>query len=82
MASDVYLSSDGKLINDNESKYIWISDIFNGLGIPSSSEQCSIEFPLSSDPLRCLMSSLLVHMQHNFMPAVLTILSVNTCTTL
>ena len=45
MSGDVYLSSDGKIMNVSESQYIWISDLFNGPGIPYSSEQCTIELP-------------------------------------
>lgn len=76
LASDVCLSSEGKIINISESQYVWISDLFSGPGIPSSSEGCTIELPLNSDPLRYLMNSLLIHMDHNFMPSVLTISSV------
>lgn len=75
LASDVCLSSEGKMINISENQYLWISDLFSGPGIPSSSERCTIELSLNSDPLRYL-NSLLIHMDHNFMPLVLTISSV------
>lgn len=76
MAGNVYLSAAGNSIDVASSQHVWISDLFHGPGIPLASEQCSIELPLSTDPLNALMNALLSHMKHNFMPAVLTLASV------
>ena len=76
MASNVYLSPKGELMSVTDSHFVWISDFYKGPGIPSNTEQCSIELPLSTDPLKAMMSTLFTFMGHNFMPTVLTMSSV------
>ena len=76
LASNIYLSEAGELIDIRESQYLWISDFHSGPGIPLPSEQCTIQLPLSTDPLRSLVNSLFLYMGHNFMPAIMTISSV------
>ena len=76
MGSNICLSSKGETLSMDESQYVWISNVFTGPGVPCASEQCQIELPLTTDPLKGLMSSLYAYMQHNFMPCVLTVSSV------
>lgn len=40
MANNIYLSSEGRILNMKESQYVWISDLFSGPSIPSACEQC------------------------------------------
>ena len=72
---NVYLSPSGELISPDDSDYLWIGDLFKGHGVAQSSEECVIELPLTTDPLRSLMESLRVHFDHNFMPCILTMAS-------
>ena len=46
-----------------------------GLGVASNTEQCSIELPLTTDPLCSLMETLRDRMSYNFMPCVMTLVS-------
>ena len=63
-------------ITENEvSKYVWIGDVFDGPGVARSYQQCSIELPLSADPLCDLVANLEGSMEHNFLPCVLTMAS-------
>jgi len=73
MASNVYMSSKGEIMNIADSHFVWISDFYSGPGIPYSTEHCSIELPLTTDPLKALMNTLFTFLGHNFMPTVLTI---------
>ena len=75
MASNVYLSPSGEIADPASSKYVWIGHVFSGSGVASNAQQCSIDLPLTTDPLCNLMESLRVSMCHNFMPFVLTMAS-------
>ena len=72
LSHDVHLSSTGELIAINDSRYVWIGDVFCGDGVASATDQCAIELPLTTDPLCSLMASLRDHYQHNFVPCVMT----------
>ena len=60
------------MIPSNQSKYVWISDIFNGTGVAAESQECAIQLPLTTRPLRHLLQVLKGAMKHNFIPCVLT----------
>ena len=55
---------------------MWIGDLYTGVGVAAASEQCDIELPLTTDPLRELLSVLEVTAKHNFLPCLLTIAGV------
>jgi len=75
MASNIYLSPTGEMINPASSEYVWIGHVYNGPGVASDAQQCQIELPLTTDPLCNLMENLRVSMCHNFMPTVMTMAS-------
>lgn len=75
MASNIYLSPTGEMINPASSEYVWIGHVYNGPGVASDAQQCQIELPLTTDPLCNLMENLRVSMRHNFMPTVMTMAS-------
>lgn len=58
-----------------DSKYIWIDHVFSGQGVACDGDQCTIELPLTTDPLCTLMESLRVYCKHIFMPCILTMAS-------
>jgi len=58
-----------------DSHFVWV-DFYKGPGIPSNTEQCSIELPLSTDPIKAMMSILFAFLGHNFKPTVLIMSSV------
>ena len=68
-------STDERMDMNEGSKYVWIGHLFDGPGVARSHQQCSIELPLSADPLCDLMANLEGSMQHNFLPCVLTMAS-------
>ena len=43
---NVYLSSSEELIQAEDSQYVWIGDLFGGVGVAKQSEECNIEPPL------------------------------------
>ena len=73
MSRNVHLSKDGMLLEPADSQYIWIGHIFNGPGVACDSEECTVELPLSTDPLCSLIEGLKSHTKHNFIPFVMTI---------
>lgn len=73
MGSMTHLSSTGEILDEGCSQYIWIGHVYNGPGVALDCDQCSIELPLTTDPLCSLFESLRIHMQHNFLPCVMTI---------
>ena len=72
LSHNVHLSSMGEPIGIENSRYVWIGDVFTGDGVASAADQCRIELPLTTDPLCSLMASLQSHFQHNFLPCVMT----------
>lgn len=75
LGKDVYINGSGEAIPVEESQHIWIGDIFDGKGVASDSQQCVIQTPLTTLPLRALLEKLQLIMQHNYYPAVLTVAS-------
>ena len=75
LSSNVHITSTGHVVAIDDSCYIWIGHIFNGPGVASHAEECSIEHPLTTDPLCALMESLQAHFSHNFVPCVMAIAS-------
>ena len=58
-----------------ESNYIWIGYVFAGQDIAHDTDQCTIELPLTTDPLCALMKTMKLHYGHNFIPSVMTMAS-------
>ena len=75
LSSNVYLSSTGQPIAMEESNYIWIGHVFAGQGVAHDTDQCTIELPLTTDPLCALMKTMKLHYGHNFIPSVMTMAS-------
>ena len=67
------ISPKGESIPIEESRYIWISNVYNGVGVADAAQQCKIELPLTSDPLKSLLDVLRETSQHNFIPSLLLI---------
>lgn len=67
------VSTKGKSIPIEESQYIWISNLYNGVGVADAAQQCKIELPLTTDPLRSLLGVLRETSQHNCFPNLLLI---------
>ena len=67
------ISTEEELMSMEESRYVWIGNMYKGAGIASSSLQCSIELPLTTNPLNELFTILRSCMQHNFLPCLLMI---------
>lgn len=71
LGDGISISSSGNLIDSSDSSYVWISNLFSGLGIPQESVSCEIGLPLSTEVLGQLLNSLKSHLRHNFYPALL-----------
>lgn len=70
---DCHISSDGTLIDNSTSPYVWISHLYAGPGVAPRDSACNIELPLSKDPLIELMTKLKDVMRHNFVPSLLVL---------
>ena len=73
--SNIHLSQSGNILDLEERCYIWLGDIFCGPGVASACDACTIELPLTTDPLCSSVEQLNNHMQHNCMPCMMTIAS-------
>jgi hypothetical protein len=73
LGSNIYISDGGEEISVEQSKHVWIGDIYRGPGVASTLDQCTIELPLSTEPLTVLLLALKESMKHNFIPCVVTI---------
>ena len=51
---------------------MWIADMFEGTGIAAATQQCAIELPLSTKPLKNFFQVLKSVMKHNFFLCVFT----------
>lgn len=71
LGSDICISCSGSQMAMSDSKYIWISNVFSGLGIPLQSSSCDISLPITTQVLKPLLSALKTHLKHNFYPALL-----------
>ena len=72
LGSRIYISDEGKQTSADQSKHVWIGDIYHGAGVSSELDQCTIELPLSTEPLTILLAALRESMKHNFLPSVIT----------
>lgn len=72
LGSNAYFSSNGEAIPAEGSQHVWLGNIFHGTGVASETHQCTIQLPLSTDPLANLLHALRTAMGHNFYPCVLT----------
>ena len=71
LGPEVYIHTNGDLIEPNQVKYMWIGHLYMGPKIASQSTACPVELPLSTEPLRDLLEHLRVTIKHSFFPAVL-----------
>ena len=72
LGSNTYFSSDGEAIPAEGSQHVWLGSMFHGTGVASETRQCTIQLPLSTDPLANLLHALRTAMGHNFYSCVLT----------
>ena len=68
-----HISSNGILVNPDESPYVWISHLYSGPGVAPHHSACNIELPLDASALPSLIRSLKGVMQHNFIPSLLAL---------
>ena len=73
LGNNSYFSNDGTPITLENSKYVWIGDMYQGKGVAKDTDQCNISHPLSTDCLNSILVLLKRTMGHNFYPAVMTI---------
>ena len=73
LGSNAYFASNGTPLTIEDSKYVWIGDIYQGKGV--AKEQCRISevMPPSTDCLKSMLSLLRRTMHQNFFPAVMVI---------
>lgn len=70
---NIYISADGEEIDPDECHSVWISHLYKGPGAAHHDSACSIELPLSTEPLHLLLMLLKSIMGHNFIPALMTL---------
>ena len=68
-----HFSSEGILLDLEQSKYIWIGHLYDGPGIAPCTTACNINVPLGTDPLVDLLIWAKLHLQHNFFPSLLIV---------
>ena len=73
LGSDVNINSEGRSISNEESEFIWISNLYNGPGVALNTSACLVSMPLSTMPLIELVETLETMMKHNFFPSVFTL---------
>ena len=73
LGNNAYFAADGTPITMQDSKYVWIGDIYQGRGVAKEANQCKITEPISTDYLQSMLILLKKTMQHNFFPTVMTI---------
>lgn len=71
LGPSLYFDGDGKKQDSDESKYVWISSMYEGPGIAHISTACSVELPLDTCHLSNLYRWVKANMQHNFIPSML-----------
>ncbi len=49
IGNNAYFTNDGISITLEDSKYVWIGDIYQGRGVANDIDQCNISCPLSTD---------------------------------
>ena len=72
LGNNAHFSSDGTVLPVKDSKYVWLGHIFRGVSVATDNHQCSIEMPLTTDPLAQLLTSLQNCVVHNFYPRIIT----------
>ena len=80
LGRDVYFNKDGEAMSADGSKHVWLGGMFNAPGIASENHQCTIQLPLSTNPLSSLLQALQDCMAHNFYACVLTMAGKTHCT--
>ncbi len=65
MNSTVQIREDGCLIVPDDQQYVWLGDMYTGLGIAKAKEDCNIQLPLTIDPLCRLVNWIKESMLHN-----------------
>ena len=65
------ISRDGEVLSIEESRFVWIGDMYKGVGVASPSLQCNIQLPLTTCQLNLLLETLRGSLQHNFIPCLL-----------
>ena len=73
LGANVCISPKGEVVSAEDCCHTWIGDLYSGVGVAAASNQRNIELPLTTDPLRELLSVLEVTAKHNFLPCLLTI---------
>ena len=71
LGADTCINSLGQKISLEDSSYVWIGDIYQGIGVAAESQQCKIAQPLATNPLSELIALLENCLEHNFSPCVL-----------
>lgn len=67
----LFFSNEGDLIDPTGSNYAWIGNLYEGPGIAHTSSACSVELPLSVEPLKNLYEWVAENMKHNYIPSML-----------
>ena len=70
LGPSLFFSGQGTLCDPSQSKYAWVGNIYIGPGIADHSSACSIELPLSLNPLTELYLWVKNNMLHNFIPCM------------
>lgn len=72
LGNSVCISGEGELMPVEQSKHVWIGDIYRGAGVASELDQCALQLPLTTEPLQHLLLGLKKCMKHNFFPCIIT----------
>ena len=70
------ISAHGESIPMEMSRYVWIGHLYQGVGV-AATQQCKIQLPLTTDPLKKLLMMLRDSAEHNFVPSVLMLAGKN-----
>ena len=73
LGENMSISAQGEKVSMEASQFVWIGDIYQGVGVVAGTCQCAIHVPLTTDPLIELLTLLRESAQHNFISSVLTI---------
>ena len=73
LGPSLHFDNNGQLLDTDQSKYIWIGHLYDGPGIASCNTACPIHVPLSTDPLRNMVTWAKAHLKHNFIPSMLVV---------
>ena len=73
LGPDCHISSNGELLTQDESPYVWISHLYSGPGVAPHDSACKISLPLNTQSLPLLMNKLEDIMQHNYVSSLLVL---------